>query len=479
MDNPVTDPEISHSERLRPEFESFELDTRHKDNVHALTPDGVDFRDNTGKAKHQDTVPTVHEASAHLFEGTRNAQADSTEAQLSRYRWNSRLHFAALCYSYLLEGWNDGSLGPLLPRIQRQYKIGFDIVSLLFVFSTVGFIGGAMSNVYLNQRLGFGKLVRIGALFQLGGYAFISPGGPFPTICAGVGLAGFGIAMQMAQANGFVGSLKENTRVKFGILHASYGLGAFVSPLVATHFSTASHWSFHYVIAGGIAVSNVVLLTAVFRLRRQDDVLAEAGQTAGEANTSTENVYHQILRLKEVHLLSIFCLIYVGIEVTLGGWIVTFIVDKRGGGATAGYISSGFFGGLMLGRLILMWLNQKIGERRAIMLYGVIAIGLEVTVWVVPSLLENAIAVSFVGLLFGPMYPIMMNHSTSILPKWLLTGAVGYIAGIGQAGSAVLPLVTGLLASKFGIGSLQPLVVSMMSTMIVLWALVPKARRID
>lgn len=103
--------------------ESFELDTRHKDNVHALTPDGVDFRDNTGKAKHQDTVPTVHEASAHLFEGTRNAQADSTEAQLSRYRWNSRLHFAALCYSYLLEGWNDGSLGPLLPRIQRQYKV--------------------------------------------------------------------------------------------------------------------------------------------------------------------------------------------------------------------------------------------------------------------------------------------------------------------------------------------------------------------
>lgn len=30
--------------------------------------------------------------------------------------------------------------------------------------------------------------------------------------------------MQMAQANGFVGSLKENTRVKFGILHASYGM---------------------------------------------------------------------------------------------------------------------------------------------------------------------------------------------------------------------------------------------------------------
>ena len=79
------------------------------------------------------------------------------------------------------------------------------------------------------------------------------------------------------------------------------------------------------------------------------------------------------------------------------------------------------------------------------------------TVWLVPSLIENAIAVSFVGLVLGPMYPILMNHSTKILTRWLLTGCMGYIARIGQAGSAVLPFLTGLLASKFGIVSLQPL----------------------
>ena len=74
-----------------------------------------------------------------------------------------------------------------------------------------------------------------------------------------------------------------------------------------------------------------------------------------------------------------------------------------------------------------------------------------------PSLIENAIAVSFVGLVLGPMYPILMNHSSTILPRWLLTSSMGYIAGIGQAGSAVLQFITGLLASKFGIASLQPL----------------------
>ena len=82
---------------------------------------------------------------------------------------------------------------------------------------------------------------------------------------------------------------------------------------------------------------------------------------------------------------------------------------------------------------------------------------LEVTIWVVPSLIENALAISFIGFLLGPMYPILMSYCTQVLPKWLLTGCVGWIGGFGQAGSAVLPFATGLLASKFGIGSLQPL----------------------
>ena len=85
---------------------------------------------------------------------------------------------------------------------------------------------------------------------------------------------------------------------------------------------------------------------------------------------------------------------------------------------------------------------------------------LEVTIWVVPSLIENAVAVSFIGLLLGPMYPIVMSQSQQILPAWLFTGCVGWISGVGQTGSAILPFATGLLASKFGITSLQPLCVS-------------------
>lgn len=82
---------------------------------------------------------------------------------------------------------------------------------------------------------------------------------------------------------------------------------------------------------------------------------------------------------------------------------------------------------------------------------------LEISVWLVPSLIGGAVAVSFVGFLMGPIYPIVMNHTGRVLPRWLLTGSIGWIAGFGQAGSAVFPFMSGVLAEKFGIKSLQPL----------------------
>ena len=85
----------------------------------------------------------------------------------------------------------------------------------------------------------------------------------------------------------------------------------------------------------------------------------------------------------------------------------------------------------------------------------------ELVVWLVPSLIGDAVAISLIGVLFGPMYPIAMNHAARILPHWLLTGSIGWIAGLGQAGSALLPFMTGAIASKEGIWALQPLWVNL------------------
>lgn len=67
-----------------------------------------------------------------------------------------RVFLAALCWGALVCGWNDGTLGPLLPRIQenyhvrsypsstssteltfRRFQVGYAVVSMLFVCSTI------------------------------------------------------------------------------------------------------------------------------------------------------------------------------------------------------------------------------------------------------------------------------------------------------------------------------------------------------
>ncbi|TFK19731.1 MFS transporter, partial [Coprinopsis marcescibilis] len=402
-----------------------------------------------------------------------------------RHKRNSMIQFAALCWMVFLIGWNDGTTGPLLPRMQQEYQLGYLIVSMIFVANSIGFITGAIANILLTDRLGLGKIMVLGSCVQFVGYVVMCAAPPFPVIACSYGLTGFGISLQNAQANGLLGSLKEHMSVKLGIFHCLYGLGAFVSPFVSTHFSGIYIWSFHYLISSGLQLSNLLFLILVFRFRKQDDILADAGQEATNeatdgARLGDHSTFASMFKLPAVHLLAAFAVIYVGAEVTLGGWIVTFIIRERGGGPNSGYISSGFFGGLALGRVALLWLNKLVGEERIMYLYSALAIALELTVWFVPSIIENAIAVSVIGMLLGPMFPIIISHSSRILPRWMLTACIGWIAGVGVSGSAVLPFVTGVLASRFGIRSLQPLMVSIMGTMLVLWVCVPKVvRRVD
>lgn len=48
---------------------------------------------------------------------------DVSPALAKKYLWRARLQFLANCYSLFLAGWNDGTTGPLLTRIQDVYNV--------------------------------------------------------------------------------------------------------------------------------------------------------------------------------------------------------------------------------------------------------------------------------------------------------------------------------------------------------------------
>jgi len=79
-----------------------------------------------------------------------------------------------------------------------------------------------------------------------------------------------------------------------------------------------------------------------------------------------------------VHLAGILACIYVGIEFMIGSWAVTYIVEVRDGGDDSGYISSGFFGGLMVGRVLHVFVSWVVSEQNAVLVYILAAVGLQV-----------------------------------------------------------------------------------------------------
>jgi hypothetical protein len=57
----------------------------------------------------------------------------STPLRTKAHKTLERTHFLTLCWVLLLAGWNDGTSGPLLPRMQAEYKVGHLMVAVVFI----------------------------------------------------------------------------------------------------------------------------------------------------------------------------------------------------------------------------------------------------------------------------------------------------------------------------------------------------------
>ncbi|KAJ7778298.1 hypothetical protein B0H16DRAFT_1502951 [Mycena metata] len=86
------------------------------------------------------------------------SSSNNSSAQILR----ARLQLSAICWSLFLAGWNDGTSGPLIPRMQNVYHASFLVVSLVFVVSSLGFISGAAVNMHWTDKQGFGRLMVFG-----------------------------------------------------------------------------------------------------------------------------------------------------------------------------------------------------------------------------------------------------------------------------------------------------------------------------
>lgn len=135
-------------------------------------------------------------------------------------------------------------------------------------------------------------------------------------------LAAIGAAFQDAQANSFVATVKSAHRW-LGVIHASYGAGCVVGPLVAAAIASnrPGHWPLFYGFAIGVAGLNMGLVTwafwedATFGKKAVEESEEEVQGSFGKAWVEMRETAAQ----KEVWLLSVFYFFYLGLGITLGG----------------------------------------------------------------------------------------------------------------------------------------------------------------
>lgn len=177
-------------------------------------------------------------------------------------------------------------------------------------------------------------------------------------------------------------------------------------------------------------------------------------------------------------LCALFLLGYVGVEVALGGWVVTFMMRVRHGAPFAsGMTATGFWLGITAGRLVLGFVTPRVGEKRAIAAYLPLAMGLELLFWLVPQFYVSAVAVALQGFFLGPLFPAAVVATTKLLPKHLHVSGIGFAAAFGGSGGALFPFAVGAVAQAKGVQVLQPIVLALLAVILLLWLALPRMNK--
>ena len=417
-----------------------------------------------------------------------------------------------------ISGWSDATPGAILPFVEEYYGITYSIVSLIWMANAAGFILIATLSHKIQPWLGKRYSLVTGSVLSCIMYALVSSGSYFPIIVIGFFVGGMGIAICLSQSNIFFTRMYDLSKY-LSLFHGSYGLGATLSPLVATALVNAGvEWHYFYLITLGFMISTGVNFYLSFKgadedLKPWDTDEPNETLQALESNDSNENLYesgeqielqslagegqniqnipnknnqsshseNMLLALQnyKTWLLALLVLFYQGAEVSLGGWVVTFLLNyKQGNPNSVGYVASGFWGGLTLGRLLLTKpLHKLLGARRAVIVISLASILFVVLAWLIPNAIADGVFISLAGITIGPSCPLQIGLSAKLIPRKIQVISLTIITAFGSSGGAIFPFIVGLISQSAGTYVVMPVFIALYCGMLGLWIALPNIER--
>ncbi|KAK2616621.1 hypothetical protein QQS21_000444 [Conoideocrella luteorostrata] len=459
----------SHYEtpQLDPETRSVEL-VRYPSSTSRGRPVG-----GPSNPQHKFTSPAEVEVGPSDGDGSPPADAHGQVERWNHPRSNlAKLGFAFL--SFIIAGMNDGAVGALIPYLEKYYNLSYTVISLIFLTPFLGYSLAAFTNARIHVALGRRGVAIMAPLCHIITYAVLASHPPYPALVVANAISGFGNGLTDACFCAWVGAMDKANTVQ-GFMHSCYSFGALIAPLVATSMIVKGGlmwWTWYYVMIG-MSVLELVGLTITFWDKPGSVYRAEHSH-GNESGAGTVDA----MKSKVTWLCAAFFFAYMGAEVGLGGWVVTFMLNVRHATPYASGVSgSGFWAGMTAGRAILGFVTERFGERLCLTIYLAICVGLELLFWLVPQFVVSAVAVSLLGFFLGPLFPGAVMVTAKLLPKRIHVSAIGFAMALGGTGGTVFPFIIGAVASSKGIGALQPIVLALIGVVTLVWLSFPKVQK--
>ena len=397
----------------------------------------------------------------------------------------NKYRLLSACVMNFGNGVNDSAPGALIPYLERTYGIGYAVVSVIFVSTAVGFISAAPFTDVLGARLGRARALVLAESLLVLSYIALVCGPPFPVVVAAFFLTGLGMALNLALNNVFCANL-VNPTTTLGAFHGSYGVGGTVGPLMATALVSNHHrWSTYYFIPLGIALLNLVFALWAFRTYELDlppppaPLLSSPSSSSSRPNppapASKRASLKQALSNKTTLLGAVFIFAYQGAEVSISGWVISFLLTYRHSSPrSTGYVTAGFWAGITLGRFVLSHPAHMLGEGASVVALTFLAITFQLLVWFIPNVVGEAVAVAVLGLVLGPVYPCATVVFSRLLGRRLQISGLSFIGATGSSGGAAAPFLTGLVAQRAGTWVLHPICIALFVGMVGCWFGLPR-----
>lgn len=377
----------------------------------------------------------------------------------------STLLIVVIYFAFISLGLPDAALGVAWPSMRLEIGAPLEAAGLIAILLTSCSALSSVLSGFLNKAFGTGRIVLASTVLTALGLFGYSIAPSFAWILVAALPLGFGAGAVDSSLNGYVAAHYSSRHMNW--LHASWGVGATIGPVVMTAFVAGSGWRNGYktisTVQGALALLFVISL-GLWEKGRSGRAKAPAegapeaaveGAVAEGAGPAPRRARLGGMRRPEPWLQVAMYAVYSACEFSVGIWTVSMLRESRGVDlGVAGNWVALYYGGIMVGRVLTGLIADRMGNRfmarlgTIVAAAGCVLLCLRSVEWLaLPGLL-------LLGLGFAPIYPCMMHETPTRFDEATYRRVIGLSIGAACVGGSVLPAGVGLVMSSISLEAL-------------------------